>query len=484
MNVNDDMDELLRRAAESYPLKTDNTNFDKVLEGLKAENDTEVTFQQRGSRGRVLWLLVLLPLSFICNRYVYPGTNSAPTTQSIKKPVENLSTSKGNLSKNDKGSQPKKQTAASDKSLTAKPSNEKQGNDLVAPGGVTTKSRVRSGSNSGENIAANRNETLAKKIHKASIKVNSEQRLLKRNPLLQSDAVASTKQPVNAMYDDAEKTSGDKNEKTLVEDLAPQQIPGKTTTSDVKEKNEAPLSNEEASMNNNVKKEDKVENSFKPDKTSPDSSTKSKAITKIKRTEKVTSKHFYAGLVLAPDLSAVKSTKVSKVGISVGVLAGYQFNKKLSIETGLLWDKKFYRSEGQFFNTKKLTLPSYVKILDLEGYCNMFELPLGVKYDFVQTKKSNWFTVAGFSSYFMKKESYSYSYMSYGQLHNRTVDYKNSTTNWLSMLNLSVGYTHKLGKNGRLRLEPYIKIPVQGVGIGSLPISSTGLYASFVKEIF
>ena len=43
---------------------------------------------------------------------------------------------------------------------------------------------------------------------------------------------------------------------------------------------------------------------------------------------------------------------------------------------------------------------------------------------------------------------------------------------------------HTLGKAGSLRVEPYLKIPVQGLGIGSLPIWSTGVYVSFVKNIF
>jgi hypothetical protein len=479
LNVNDDMDELLRRAAENYPLKTDDANFDKVLEELKAGKNAEVVSKKSGGRGRVLWLLLLLPLSFVCNRYVYPGTDAEPTTQNIKKPVENSSVVQGNNNSNDKESKPAKQEEVSDKRLAATTSLGKQDDELVAQNNAPTNRSLNSG-NSNKKIAA-QNET-PERTSKASKRTNNDHPLLNRNSPIEN-ASASSKQPSTGMYNKEGKTSIDKTERTGGDKLSADQVTGNLITPGVAEETKLLVDNDAAPASNDYKN-DTVENNLNLSKTSKDSSTSPTVTATIKTTDKIVSKHFYAGLVLGPDLSAVKSTNVSKIGISVGVLAGYQFNRKFSVETGLLWDKKFYNSEGQYFDSKKLNLPSYVMIIGLDGYCNMFELPLGVKYNFVQNIKSNWFAVAGVSSYFMKKESYDYSYLSYGQLHSRTVDYKNSGTNWLSMLNLSIGYTHKLGKSGLLRLEPYIKIPVRRVGIGSLPISSTGLCASFVKEIF
>ena len=33
-------------------------------------------------------------------------------------------------------------------------------------------------------------------------------------------------------------------------------------------------------------------------------------------------------------------------------MAGYRFNKHFAIETGLLWDKKFYYTEGKYFTAQ------------------------------------------------------------------------------------------------------------------------------------
>jgi hypothetical protein len=45
-------------------------------------------------------------------------------------------------------------------------------------------------------------------------------------------------------------------------------------------------------------------------------------------------------------------------------------------------------------------------------------------------------------------------------------------------------YSRQLGKSGSLRIEPYIKLPVKGLGIGSLPIMSSGINVGLIKKIF
>ena len=50
--------------------------------------------------------------------------------------------------------------------------------------------------------------------------------------------------------------------------------------------------------------------------------------------------------------------------------------------------------------------------------------------------------------------------------------YYNSTNNILSILQISGGYEHQLGEKTNIWIEPYVKIPLRGIGIGNMPISS------------
>jgi hypothetical protein len=194
-----------------------------------------------------------------------------------------------------------------------------------------------------------------------------------------------------------------------------------------------------------------------------------------KTNKTLSNKGFYVGFIAGPDLSAVKFQSVKQAGFSLGILAGYRLSKKFSIETGLLWDKKYYYSVGEYFDKSHTNIPPNTNISSVTGNCNMFEIPINLRYDFATKNDHGFFAKAGLSSYLMKRENYSiiaqqwpaYPYDS---------TYKNSINNIFSILQLSGGYEHSIGAKTNIWIEPYLKIPLQGIGIGNMPISSAGFY--------
>jgi len=59
----------------------------------------------------------------------------------------------------------------------------------------------------------------------------------------------------------------------------------------------------------------------------------------------------------------------------------------------------------------------------------------------------------------------------------------NETKNWFSVANFNIGYTHKLGDIGSMRVEPYLRLPIKNIGVGNMPITSTGLNIGFTKTL-
>ncbi len=189
------------------------------------------------------------------------------------------------------------------------------------------------------------------------------------------------------------------------------------------------------------------------------------------------SKGIYAGFRLGPDVSTVKFQSVEQLGFSLGILVGYRFNKQLAIETGLMWDKKYYYSKGEYFNTKNITVPQYATIVDVVGNCNMWEIPFTLRYDFSTTKNHGYFAKAGFSSYIMKKQNYKFNLSDPShQWETPYKPYNNTLKYFFATIQLSGGYERAISEKTKIRIEPYVNIPLQGVGTGSLPISSAGLY--------
>jgi hypothetical protein len=192
--------------------------------------------------------------------------------------------------------------------------------------------------------------------------------------------------------------------------------------------------------------------------------------------------YFYAGLIAGADFSFVKFQNMQPVGYNAGLLIGYKF-RKLSIESGLYIAKKNYYTDGEYFDKSSIPFFNDAEILSVNGYCNMFEIPLNIKYDIIAKGRHTWFATAGLSSYLMHKEFYNYDYIKDGQQFQGSRPYYHTTQNWFSVLNVSTGYQLQTGLKTYIRIEPYYKRTLTGVGTGSLSISSLGINAGIARRI-
>lgn len=195
-----------------------------------------------------------------------------------------------------------------------------------------------------------------------------------------------------------------------------------------------------------------------------------------KATDRSLKKRFYAGLIGGPDISTVKFQRFSKVGFQAGVMVGYALSDRLAVEAGALTSQKHYFSDGKHYKSSYYA-PSYAKLLTVDGNCRMIELPLAMRYTFSKKKKGAFFATAGIASYIMQGEDYNleYLYPSSGNIATHNYKYTDKDQYWLATLQLSVGYSTKLGSLSNLRLEPYYALPLKGMGHGRLPVSSFGL---------
>lgn len=194
-------------------------------------------------------------------------------------------------------------------------------------------------------------------------------------------------------------------------------------------------------------------------------------------------KKFYGSALAGPDWTRVNGQRWETGGHTVAVVAGYNINRRWAVEGGVAWSKKTYYSRGNYFKTQKLYLPQHSTLLWVDGYCNMFEVPLQVRYNVRRQKSRTWFATAGATSYLMQKEDYDYKYKRYNDYYSGNKVYNKSSRVWMAAGSLSLGLEQRLAKNTSLRLEPYLKIPLRGVGVGQLPLTSTGLLAGITYSI-
>lgn len=193
-------------------------------------------------------------------------------------------------------------------------------------------------------------------------------------------------------------------------------------------------------------------------------------------------KGWFWGLTAGIDVSTVKYHYASDAGYNIGGLIGYRFNQHLSVQTGGIYTQKNYKMRGADFHPPKGSWLNNYTLETVDGYCKMWELPILATYHFIGSNKSNAFISLGASSYFMKKENYDYLYYINNQPYYKTVAYNSNDQHILALLHLSAGIEKSINKKLTGIVEPYAKIPLSGVGMGSIQLSSFGVNFSVLYK--
>ena len=463
-HIDNDMDDLFQKAGELYPLKTTESDWDAVAGKLQDESFGDENYlpglTTGGTRNKRRWLLLLLLIPL--------GLGIAYTS--------------GLLNQKNKSSQVNKISGIPDqtKSQAGNPAtNEnagKSGKTINNKPGETVKNKTSGESSKTQTLpviragAESRNKKeLSSANEKVRINAGGGKQLTSRengNSKTESVSDAGRRKQLKA------KENGNSNTESLTD------VVGTNSELNTTSSNKPPVQNEQASLpvplpavvQNETAAEKK--NSGTPEKVKTDSAD---GITNLKKTNAKTNtnKGFYVGLMAGPDISSVEFQSVKQSGFSLGATVGYRFNKKVSVETGFLYDKKYYYSDGTHYKNQQ---QGYT-IINVDGNCNMFEIPLLLRYDFSSGQNHGFFAKAGFSSYLMTKQNYSANSDYYG-VPQPTNDWTNTKHEayFFSVVQLSGGYEFSISRKTKIQIEPYVKIPLQGIGQGSMPISSAGIY--------
>ena len=186
-----------------------------------------------------------------------------------------------------------------------------------------------------------------------------------------------------------------------------------------------------------------------------------------------------------PDVSAVGIGDIGKINFTYGAGLSYQINKKFAVRTGFLVEKKVYDAEVSDYHPPVGFWNYFPDLKYVNADCKVYEVPLIVNYYLKSTSKNQWFGSVGVSSYFMKKEEYYYlSKNASGQNSYDQYTVNNKNQHYFSSLRLSAGYEKKLTNHFSITAEPYINLPLTGVGYGKVKLYSAGILFTVSKKPF
>lgn len=192
------------------------------------------------------------------------------------------------------------------------------------------------------------------------------------------------------------------------------------------------------------------------------------------------SQRFYAGIFTASEVTSVKGQPFRKPGFNGGFVVGYNLNRKFQAEAGVILSRKYYFSDGKYIAPNSLR-EDELPIDGINVYSKITELPVTLRYNIKNSRDNKLFVAAGAVANIVNEERYNYGYTKNGRTRKGFKMYNESADNLISNLHVSIGYERKLGNIGDIRIEPYYRIPINGIGVGNLPVTSAGINVGLIK---
>jgi hypothetical protein len=187
-----------------------------------------------------------------------------------------------------------------------------------------------------------------------------------------------------------------------------------------------------------------------------------------------------------PDFSSVGFNNTGKLELAYGAGIGYKISNKFSIRTGFYSARKVYTAEPDEYYMPYNIAQYYPNLKTIDANCKVYEIPVMLDYTISNNKKGSWFVSGGFSTLLMKEETYDYyfkpNYSPDYVKYTRTIN--NENKHYFTQLNIAGGYTKNINKNISLRGEPYMKIAMDGVGLGKVKLNSGGILFSAIIKPF
>lgn len=189
---------------------------------------------------------------------------------------------------------------------------------------------------------------------------------------------------------------------------------------------------------------------------------------------------FFFSFSTGPDVSSIGMKEPGEVKLLAGAGVGYTIKDRLTIRTGFYSVSKVYTAnKSNYYPPGGIPPSPYLDKIDAN--CKVYEIPLNFSYNFSKSTKNSLFATAGLSSFIMKHEVYDYLYKYPGNpptTYTYTKKIDNENKHYFSVLTLSGGYQRRINKVLSLSAEPYVKLPLAGVGYGKVKLNSAGILFS------
>ncbi|PAW93251.1 hypothetical protein CKK33_06955 [Mucilaginibacter sp. MD40] len=180
---------------------------------------------------------------------------------------------------------------------------------------------------------------------------------------------------------------------------------------------------------------------------------------------------FAVSVLASPDVNGVGGFNNTRVGTNAGLL--FTLNMaKWSISTGAIYaDKPYTSSFSQYTSSYQFSSnPTQVT-----ASCTVLDIPLNVGYLVYHKNRDKFSIGTGLSSYFMLRENYTFTYAPNSVQGPASYSISNQNRHLFGVLNLNATYQRALSPRFGIGVQPYLKLPLTGIGYGQVNLRSAGV---------
>ncbi|MBO3699505.1 outer membrane beta-barrel protein [Roseivirga sp. E12] len=187
-----------------------------------------------------------------------------------------------------------------------------------------------------------------------------------------------------------------------------------------------------------------------------------------------TFKRWSFGVLVSLDLSATGLEGFTDPGNMIGLLAEYRLSRNWSIQSGLSYSVKNYSALGEEYDTSTWPGGRSDNLVSALARCLVIDIPINVRRYFAAKNDNQWFVSTGLSTYLMLREDYEYEYTRPSPNWAPTGQIRGENNHFFGIANFSVGYETPINKRFGLAVEPFMKLPLTGIGQGKVKFLSFG----------
>jgi hypothetical protein len=182
--------------------------------------------------------------------------------------------------------------------------------------------------------------------------------------------------------------------------------------------------------------------------------------------------HLSFSVIAAPDISSSQGNFSSKLSTNLGLLATYSITKNISLTTGVIYARKLYEYSGASISA----YGSLGKTMETYADCKVLDIPLNLNYRVYEKGLNSISLNTGLSSYIMLNEEYKYvSNDGLGNTNSSVLEIVNQNQHFLGVANIGISFNRKINNQVSVGIQPFVKIPLTGIGYHDSKLKSTGI---------